>query len=102
MQWLSSRHVKAATGTHATTEELLEGVFSVRSVLRLQNESRDASRETRKESVQRVCRRSVESCGQFGNLEEGECPPLEAATKQRLVKTVTENTSLCVIVTCKV
>jgi hypothetical protein len=25
--------------------------------------------------------------GQFGNLEEGERPPLEAATKQRLVKT---------------
>jgi hypothetical protein len=35
---------------------------------------------------------SVESsscggCGQFRNTEEGECPPLKAATKQRLVKT---------------
>jgi hypothetical protein len=34
--------------------------------------------------------------------EQKECPLLEAATKQRLVKTVTENTSLCVIVICKV
>jgi hypothetical protein len=25
--------------------------------------------------------------GQFGNPEEGECPPLEAVTRQRLVKT---------------
>jgi hypothetical protein len=31
-----------------------------------------------------------------------ERPLLEAATKQRLVKTVTENTSLCVIVICEV
>jgi hypothetical protein len=32
--------------------------------------------------------------GQFENLEEGECPPLEAVTKQRLV--TTEKT-LCVL-----
>jgi hypothetical protein len=44
----------------------------------------------------------AEAGGQFGNPEEGERPPLEAATKQRLVKTVTENTSLGVIVLCKV
>jgi hypothetical protein len=31
-QWLSSRHVMAARDTHATTEELLEPVFSVRYV----------------------------------------------------------------------
>jgi hypothetical protein len=30
------------------------------------------------------------SRGQFGNPEEGERPPLETATKQRLVKTVTD------------
>jgi hypothetical protein len=31
-QWLSSRHVMAPTGTHVTIEEMLEAVFSVRSV----------------------------------------------------------------------
>jgi hypothetical protein len=34
------KHVSEATDTHATTEELLEVVFSVRSVLRLYSESR--------------------------------------------------------------
>jgi hypothetical protein len=37
-QWLSRRHVMAATDTHVTIEELLEAVFSVRSVPRLYNE----------------------------------------------------------------
>jgi hypothetical protein len=36
---------------------------------------------------------------QFRNPEEGERPPLEAATEQRLVKT---GTLVCVIVNCKV
>jgi hypothetical protein len=31
-QWLSGRHVTAATDTNATLEELLEAVFSVRFV----------------------------------------------------------------------
>jgi hypothetical protein len=51
------------------------------------------------ESQQQLSSQSVESCscekqesgiwgrGQFGNPEKGERPPLEAATKQRLVKT---------------
>jgi hypothetical protein len=34
--------------------------------------------------------------------QERERPPLEEATRQRLVKTMTENTSLCVIVIFKV
>jgi hypothetical protein len=37
MQWLGSRQVMTATDMHATTEELLEGVFAVRSVPRLYN-----------------------------------------------------------------
>jgi hypothetical protein len=37
-QWLSSRHVMAVTDTHATTEELLEAVFSVRAVTMLYKE----------------------------------------------------------------
>jgi hypothetical protein len=41
--------------------------------------------------------------GQSGNPEERECPPLEAATKQRLVKTVTDWEELvCPIVICEV
>jgi hypothetical protein len=44
----------------------------------------------------------AEAWGQFGNPEKGERPPLEDVTKQRLVMTVTENTSLCVIVICSV
>jgi hypothetical protein len=31
-QWFNSRHVMAARNMHATIEELLEAVFSVRSV----------------------------------------------------------------------
>jgi hypothetical protein len=31
-QWLINRHVVAATSKHATIEELLEAVFSVRTV----------------------------------------------------------------------
>jgi hypothetical protein len=38
MEWLRSHHVIADIDTLATTEELLEAVFSVRSVLRLYNE----------------------------------------------------------------
>jgi hypothetical protein len=37
-QWLSSRHVIATTDMHATIEELLETLFSVRSVPRIYNE----------------------------------------------------------------
>jgi hypothetical protein len=36
---------------------------------------------------------------EFGN-PEGERPPFDAATKQRLVKTVTEDTNVCVTVNC--
>jgi hypothetical protein len=40
--------------------------------------------------------------GQFGNPEEGECPPLKISTKQQLVETLqTQNTSLCATAVCK-
>jgi hypothetical protein len=39
-QLLSSRHVMAATDTHATVEELWEAVFSVGSMPRLHNEDK--------------------------------------------------------------
>jgi hypothetical protein len=32
----------------------------------------------------------AEALGQFGNPEKGERPPLEAATQQRLMKTVAD------------
>jgi hypothetical protein len=38
----------------------------------------------------------AEAVGKFGNSEEAERPPLEAATKQRLVKT---EKTMCAIVT---
>jgi hypothetical protein len=112
-QWLSSRHEIATINTHAAIEELLEAVFSVRSTPRIYSEDQlplPVSRES-------VCRQtvswSVKSCGcerwwagiwglgQFGNPEEGERAPLAAASCSA-VKTVTENTSLCVVVICKV
>jgi hypothetical protein len=37
-RWLSSRHVMGTKDTHAAIEQLLEEVFSVRSVPRLHNE----------------------------------------------------------------
>jgi hypothetical protein len=41
--------------------------------------------------------------GQFGNPEEGERPSLKAATKQRLMKTVTELEDVaCPILICEV
>jgi hypothetical protein len=42
----------------------------------------------------------AEARGQFGNPEEGECPPLEAVAK-RLIKTVTEVTNVRVRMICK-
>jgi hypothetical protein len=65
MQWLSNSHFKTETDTHATTEDLLEAVFSVRPVPRLYNEDQPPLPvSTSRESVsrQRVCRQSVESC----------------------------------------
>jgi hypothetical protein len=46
-QWLSSRHVIAATDTHATIEELLEAMFSVWSVPSLYKEDQLPLREYR-------------------------------------------------------
>jgi hypothetical protein len=38
--------------------------------------------------VNLCCEKLVaEARGQCGNLEEGECPPLEAVTEERAVKT---------------
>jgi hypothetical protein len=44
----------------------------------------------------------TEARGPFRNPEEGERPPLETATKQRLVKTVTDGEDLvCPVVICE-
>jgi hypothetical protein len=56
-QRLSSRHVVAAVDTYATTEELLETVFSVRSVPGLYNEDQlPLSVLESRESRERVCK----------------------------------------------
>jgi hypothetical protein len=91
-QWLSIRHVIAATVTHAIMEVLLEVVFSVRSVQRLYNENHlplPVERERERDCRQTVEIYSCEKCeagsggwGEFGNPEKGERWPLEAATKQ--------------------
>jgi hypothetical protein len=44
--WLTLRHEKVATYTHATMEKLLETVFSVWSVLRLYKEDQLAKKDT--------------------------------------------------------
>jgi hypothetical protein len=54
---LSSRHVLAATDKQATTEELLEAVFTVQSMPRLYNEDQLPLRvESNRESLQAVGR----------------------------------------------
>jgi hypothetical protein len=81
MQWLSSRHVMAATDTHATMNRLK--LFSVRSVPMLYNEDQLPLPVSR-ESLQAVSwEAGTWGRGQIGNPGEGERPPLEAATKQR-------------------
>jgi hypothetical protein len=68
------KFVSPATREHAIMEEK----FSVRCVPGLYNEDY---------AVMRSEKLVAEAWGQFGNLEEGERPPFEAAAKQRLVKT---------------
>jgi hypothetical protein len=53
-QWLSSHHTMAATDTHATTEELLEVVFSVWSMSGLYNEDQLPLRESHETAVRKV------------------------------------------------
>jgi hypothetical protein len=53
-QWFNSRHLMAATDTHTTIEELLEAVFSVRSVRRLYNEDQLPLRESLESAVRSV------------------------------------------------
>jgi hypothetical protein len=53
-QWLSIRHVIAATDTHTTIEELLEAMISARSVPRLYNEHQLLLRESPETAVGRV------------------------------------------------
>jgi hypothetical protein len=103
-QWLSIRHLMAATDTCATIEKLLEGVLSVPSVPRLHNEAQLPwlyRKRFRWKLKNRKC------------VCDGRQPASTWARKQRnvhcwktlssrAVKTVTENTSLCVIVICKV
>jgi hypothetical protein len=91
---LRSRHVLAPTDTHVTTEELLEEVFSVRSLPRLYNEgqlplavspspSRESVDSLQADSQLTVVEIGSWGRGQFGNPEERERQQLEAATKQR-------------------
>jgi hypothetical protein len=83
-EWLSSRHVNADTDTLATTEELLEAVFSVRSVPRLYKEdqlSLQVSRRTQLEEEEVGVRRPP-ACEDVSPEAEG-FPLLEDVAQQR-------------------
>jgi hypothetical protein len=99
-QWLSSRHMISATDTHASIEKLLEAVFSVRSVTSPSREFREQSRESLQANSQlRVA--VAEARGSSGNQRKRNVrlwKPLPSSA----VKTVTDNTSLCMIVICEV
>jgi hypothetical protein len=63
-QLLSSRHVIAAIDTHITTEELMEELFSVRSVQSIYNEGRSGSHIFQTIGPQMEVRLSVLSVGE--------------------------------------
>jgi hypothetical protein len=92
--------------THTTIEELLVAVFSVRAVPRLFNENQLQLRVSReretvgRESVVRSEKPVAEAGDISGTQRKGNVlrwKPLPSSA----VKTVTENTSLCVIMICK-
>jgi hypothetical protein len=71
----------ASTDTH-TTVELLEAVFSVRSIPRLYNEEQLRLRESLETAVRRVG-----GCFEMAASLRGQGTFLGSVTKQRLVKT---------------
>jgi hypothetical protein len=84
----------AVTDTHATTEELSEALFSVRSVPRLYNEDQLPLRE----SLEMTEEYEVDvgwppACEDVS--PEAEESPLLKMLPSTAVKTVTENASLC-------
>jgi hypothetical protein len=112
-QWLSSRRVKAVTHTHATIEEMLEAMFSVRSVPRLCNENQlpltnspsrvRVERESAGSQLRSCCCENLvaetwDSSGTQRKRNVRRWKPLPSSA----LKTVTENTSLCVILIFKV
>jgi hypothetical protein len=77
--------------THATTEELLEAVFSVRSVPSLYNKGQLPLEVSLETAVKRIGDRSEIGDSQRGreavNTEVEGPTALEAVTRQRLAKT---------------
>jgi hypothetical protein len=92
----------AVRDTYATIEELLEAVLSVQFVTRLYDEDqpiRDNSETavSRVEGWCKVARQPARTCARENRNVHCWKPLPNSA-----VKTVTENTSLCVMVICKV
>jgi hypothetical protein len=78
-QWLSSRHLKAVTHTHATIEELSEAAFSVRSVPKRYNKDHLPLRDSLETEV-----RSVGGwCEMAASPEPEERPFVGDVTRQR-------------------
>jgi hypothetical protein len=109
--------VKVSTNTHTRTEELWEAVFSLRSVPELYNndqlsvspsrvrvKSLEESRQKERESLQAESQFRVaetEGGDSSGTQRKGNVhrwKPLPSSA----VKTVTDNTSLCVILISKI
>jgi hypothetical protein len=81
-------------------EELLKVVYSVRSMQMVYEGAAVFTRVVLVIAVESWLVAVAESWGEFGNPEEVENPELEAVAR-KLVKIVTEDTSLCVKVVCK-
>jgi hypothetical protein len=82
-QWLISRHMSAATDTHATVEDMLEAVFSVWPVPRLYNEDHLPVPDIRPEGdTSTVGNQDTElRCKTSSNIAYCEIPHKEGRTK---------------------
>jgi hypothetical protein len=82
------KHDSAVTNDHAT-EELLEAVFSMRSVPRSYNENQRVFLVSRECELVAVWSRRSVAAGSGVSNGSGGVSIVEAVTKQRLVKTIT-------------
>jgi hypothetical protein len=82
-----SRHVMASTNMHATTAELLENVFSVRSMPRLYNEAQllivVGPSRVRVESLETAIKRVGGWCEMAASLRGGESGSRGTSTVER-------------------
>jgi hypothetical protein len=86
---------------HTTVEELLEAVFSVQCALRLHNEDQLPLPESQQADSQLRSEKLIAEAGRSsGTQRKGIVHPW-SMLRNSAVKTMTENTNLCMIVICK-